>query len=240
MKLISNFLKAVALFVFFIPFTSCVHYYYAPNAHNVPLLKEKNETKLLVALSGGDEFTGFETQFASAVNDKIGIMANFITASGDNDSESGSGTYFEVGLGYFKPLGQKFVFETYGGVGLGSVKNKYSLGDSKVKFTRLFIQPNIGFSTRGFEVAFSSRFAGLNFHAVEYSSIELYDEDDLEYIKNNKFSFLFEPALTIRGGWEQFKIQLQLVHSKNINNKNLLQEEGNINIGFYFDIASRK
>lgn len=238
-----NFLKSILLITLVIPFTSCVHYYYAPNGHNVPLLKEKGETKIVAALSGGDEFTGFEAQFSSAVAKNIGIMANFMTGSGEENyesgrNESGKGTFFEIGTGYYKPLGQRFVFETYGGIGLGSINNEYSQGDSKVKFTRLFIQPNIGYKVRGFEVALSSRFSGLNYHSVISNNLEPYDQYDLEYIKNNKFSFLFEPALTIRGGGEKFKIQLQLVLSENLNNRNLMQETGNFNIGLYFDLPS--
>ena len=242
MRLVIVFFGRVLLIALIISLTSCVHYYYAPNAHNVPLFKEKGETNIIAAISGGEEFSGIEVQFASAVTENIGVMANFITASGgDDEYGSGKGFLFELGAGYYKPLGQKFVFETYGGAGFGSVKNEYSSGDSKAKFTRLFIQPNIGFKTRGFEVAFSTRFAGLNYHSVNYSRLEeSYDLDDLEFIKNNKFSFLFEPSLTIRGGWEGFKVQLQYVLSENLNNKNLAQEVSNFNIGMFIDISPKK
>ncbi len=218
-------------------FTNCVHYYYAPNAHNVPLLKEKGDTKLTLAISGGDEFTGFEAQFATAVSEKIGVMGNFIHASGESDSdrdaESGSGYLFEVGAGYFKPIGRKFVFETYSGLGIGSATNKYDPGTSKVKFTRIFLQPSFGFTTKGFDIALSSRFAGLNYHSIDANS---YDDHDLEYIRDHKFSVLFEPALTIRGGWEETKFQLQYVISKNLSNPSLSQEKSNLNIGIFFDL----
>ena len=245
MRLVIVFFGRVLLIALIISLTSCVHYYYAPNAHNVPLFKEKGETNIIAAISGGDEFSGIEVQFASAVTENIGVMANFITASGDggvdDQYESGKGFLFELGAGYYKPLGQKFVFETYGGAGFGSVKNEYSFGDSKVKFTRFFIQPNIGFKTRGFEVAFSARFAGLNYHSVNFSSVEQsYDLDNLEYIKNNKFSLLFEPSLTIRGGWKGVKVQLQYVLSENLNNKYLAQEVMNFNIGMFIDISPKK
>ncbi len=221
--------------------TSCAHYYYAPNAQNVPLLKEKKDTKLTVALSSGDEFTGFEAQFATAVSDKIGIMANLITASGNEDNgESGSGSMFEIGAGYFKPLGKRFVFETYGGIGYGTVSNKYDPGTSKVKFTRLFVQPSIGFTTSWIDIALSTRLAGLNYHSVAYSGIENHDSSDLEYIKDNKFSFLFEPAFTVRAGWDQLKFQLQLVLSKNLNNSALQQEESNFNLGLFLDVSPKK
>ncbi len=218
-------------------FTSCVHYYYAPNAHNVPLLKEKGNTNVTIVISGGDEFTGIEGQVATAVSEKIGVLGNFMYASGNENfnghTESGSGFLFEVGAGYFKPILQKFVFETYGGLGIGSVSNKYESGSSKVKFTRIFIQPSIGFTTRSFEIALSSRFAGLNYHSINTNS---YNDHDLEYIRNHKFSFIFEPAVTIRAGWEGAKFQLQYVFSKNQSNPSLAQETGNINFGLMFNL----
>lgn len=236
MKAISSILKVCIIGLLF-SFTSCVHYYYAPNAHNVPLLKQKGDTKMTLAISGGDEFTGFEAQVATAVSEKFGVIGNFIYARGDSETDnyadSGSGYLFEVGAGYFKPIGRKFVFETYGGLGLGSVSNKYDPGTSKVKFTRIFLQPTIGFTTKGFDIALSSRFAGLNYHSIDSNS---YDDYDLEYIRDHKFSFLFEPALTIRGGWEETKIQLQYVISKNLSNPSLSQEKSNLSIGLFFDL----
>ena len=231
-------LSTVCLIGILMHFTSCVHYYYAPNAQNVPLLKEKNDTKLLVAVSGGDEFTGFEAQFSRAVTDKIGVMANFIAGGGSEESnnESGSGLLFEIGAGYYKPIGQKFVFEAYGGIGYGGVKNKYKPETSKVNFTRFFVQPSFGFTTRGFEIALSSRIAGLNYHSITSSS-QIYD---IEYIKDHKFSVLFEPALTIRGGWDKVKLQLQYVLSENWNNPGLSQERSNFNLGLYFNIGPGK
>lgn len=222
--------------------TGCSHYYYAPNAHNVPLLKEKKDTKILLALSSGDEFSGFEGQFATAVTDKVGIMANFFTASSseEDSNESGKGSMFEIGAGYFKPLGQRFVFESYGGVGYGGVSNKYEIGSSKVKFSKIFVQPAIGFSTKGFEAILSTRLAGLNYHSVNYQAVESYDLLELQYVNDHKFSVLFEPALTIRGGWNKLKIQLQYVISSNISNPELQQEIQNLNLGLHIDISPTK
>lgn len=250
MRLKVNLLKVAILTLVIIPFLGCTHYYYAPNAHNVPLLKEKNDKKINAAICSGDEFSGFEAQLAIAVKKNLGIMANFITANGKvtsnlgnarvDYSESGEGKLFEIGVGYFKPTNHKTVFETYMGGGLGTISNNYTHGHSEVKFNRLFIQSNLGISLKRFEIAFSARMAGLNYHSIDYNSLETPDFDDLEYIKNNKFSLLFEPAITIRTGWKHTKIQLQYVVSKNINNNKLQQELSNFNLGLHFFIPSIK
>lgn len=237
------------LIIIFIPSIGCVHYYYAPNAQNVPLLKEKKDTRIITAVSAGDEFSGFEAQFATAIKKNMGLMTNFITASGSYsydsgsapvNSESGRGFLFEIGAGYYKQLVNHNVFEIYIGGGLGSVSNDYSQGSSKVNFTRLFIQPNLGFTKKWLEFALSIRLAGLNYYYIDYSSLEPYDIDDLKYIENNSFSLLLEPAITIRVGWKHTKIQLQFVHSKNANNEGLSQEVRNFNLGLHFYLPTKK
>ena len=88
-------------------------------------------------------------------------------------------------------------------------------------------------------MAFSTRFSGLNYNSVTYNNLESYDEFELEHIKNNKFSLLFEPALTFRVGWKDFKVQLQYVVSENLNNRNLAQETDNFNIGLFIGIPPK-
>ncbi|MGV6844636.1 MAG: hypothetical protein ACWA42_00735 [Lutibacter sp.] len=228
-------LLSFVIITFSISFSNCEHYYYVPNAQNVPLFKKKNKTKINIALSGQSDSKGIDAQIATAVTDHVGIIANLISVSGRDGKEFGDGTFFEIGTGYFKPLGQNFVFETYGGVGLGSVKNYYDPGNSKAKLTRYFIQPSIGYTTRGFEIALSSRLANLNYGSIS-NSPELDGNTDLEYLKNHKSSILLEPALTIRTGWDKFKIQLQFVSSLNLNNPKLKQDNGNVNVGLYLDL----
>jgi hypothetical protein len=223
-----------------ITLSSCTHYYYAPNAHNVPMLKEKSDTKAVVAISSGDEFTGVEAQFARAVSDKIGIMANFISASGSDEGESGRGTLIEGGVGYFTPLAKQIQLETYGGIGFGGVKNYYDPGTSKVKFSRVFLQSGVGFISRNFDVVISTRLAHLNYNHVSYNLYDDYEVEDLLRIQSEKSYFLIEPALTLRAGWEDFKFQLQYVHSNNSGNSTLQQETENISMGIFLDISPKK
>jgi|AntAceMinimDraft_17_1070374.scaffolds.fasta_scaffold00582_17 hypothetical protein len=227
-------------FVMLVFMSGCTHYYYAPNMHNVPLFKEKNEVRMLFARSSGDEFEGTEIQGAYAITNNIGVMANGFLADGQYENNYGKGYLVEIGTGYFKPLDKKVVFETFGGIGKGYVENGY--GDGRwlsVKFMRYFIQPSIGFTSKYFDVAFSPRFSCLNFGNTQHSL--LYEEYDvvsmgLNNINNNKCSILFEPAFIVRGGWKFIKLQAQLGLSSNLNNPDLKQEDVNISIGAYFSL----
>lgn len=232
--------------ILIICFSSCTHYYYAPNTHNVPLFEKKNEARISASRSTGDEFVGTEFQAAYSVTNNIGIMANGFFAKGGDDYENGKGKLIEFGIGYFKPFARSAVFEIYGGLGGGNVDNNYGDGtSSRVKFTRYFIQPSIGFTSNPFDVAISSRFCGLNFHDISYNYTEdeyfylPYDYYDVENIRHNKFSLLFEPALTIRAGWQYVKIQAQLGLSANLTNPTFVQETMNFSLGAYFSITDK-
>ena len=260
---INNIFQALGLMIILASLNSCNHYYYAPNAHNVPLFQEKNEARITIARSGGDEFVGTEFQSAYSITKNIGVMFNGFFVLPGNDGGLGSnemgeffnpiyssnttnaawgkGHLFEFGVGYFKALNKYFVFETYGGFGWGKATNQYDRSStSTVNFRRHFIQPSIGFTTEWFDIAFSTRFCGLQYNNIDYNiKIDSYDKVDLEYIENNRFSVLFEPAITLRGGWRYIKIQTQWGLSRNLNNPKLAQEILNGNIGIYVVITDK-
>ena len=219
--------------------SSCSHYYYAPNSHNVPLFQEKKEARISVAASGGDEFEGIEVQSAYSITNNVGVMVNGFVVQPQEGSEWGKGNLIEAGIGFFKPLGKNFVFETYGGFGQGSVTNKYRIGESTFKFSRYFVQPSIGFTTPWFDIAASVRICELSYLQLDNNNTNSLDKAELDYIKDNKTSLLFEPALTIRGGWKYIKGQMQVGLSQNLTNPDFQQEEFNVNIGVYFTIASK-
>lgn len=236
MTFFKNLVK-LGLLLFILCSISCTHYYYAPNMQNVPMLKEKKDTKLIVGIGGGDEFTSFEGQFATAVSDNIGIMGNFILGSGSDEDESGRGSLFEAGAGYFSPLGNNFRFEAFGGIGFGGITNDYGDGKSKVNFSRIFIQPSFGYVGRGFEAIVATRFANLKYSKIDHGfSGPIYD---LTYIENNKSTILFEPSITLRSGWEHVKFQLQVVASENLSESDFPMERLNVSLGLLFDLSPK-
>lgn len=230
-KIDKNIIRFVILFVILIFLNGCLSYYYVPNSHNVPLLQDKNEGRVLMAVSGGENFGGAELMGAYSLTRHFGVMANgFFNSQG---FYSGGGYFGEIGAGYFNSLYKKIVFETYGGIGWGEITYLDLLNDkSFVNYSRYFIQPSIGFTSSSFDIAVSSRFCWLNFQDVD---------DICSSEKENlcKSSFLFEPAFTIRSGWEYFKLQCQIGYSTNLNNPTLLQETFNFCIGGSFFITNR-
>lgn len=223
------------IIICFLPlfFCQCSHYFYTPESHNVPLLSEKNDLHVELKSSFGAEgFDNTEMQSAYAITNRIGIMGSALLGTYETsvsneqqdgisyESANGNISFFNIGAGFFTPVWEKFVFETYLGYGIGNVKNVYdNIGESKLRYGKPFIQPSFGYKTKYFEAAISSRLNSLNYYKIEDSQTPIHFRDRFtNNIRNNKNSLLLEPAITARGGWKKLKIQLQLSKSYNLNN----------------------
>ena len=206
--------------------SSCYHVYYAPNTPNAPLLTEKKEARVnaLYSAGGDTEYQGGEIQYAQAVAKNIGVIGSFLAGGKTEDvsdgsatqREKGSGSYFEVGAGYFKAFdpAKKWVGEVYGGTGFGSVKNEYGLGDlSKVNIFKVFIQPAVGYKSPYFEVLFVHRVSMMNWKIKESlfkSGENDSDKFTVDALAKKKSMVAFEPAFMLRGGGKDFKLQAGL------------------------------
>ncbi|KAA2241278.1 hypothetical protein F0L74_15310 [Chitinophaga agrisoli] len=212
-------------------FSACNKHIYVPNTVNAPLLKERYEFK------GSVSPTNYQAAFA--VTNHVAIMANgqYVFRpdfnSGD-ESEDGlfvdqyvRGGLFEGAVGFFQPLDsrKRMVFDTYAGFGAGSFKtldvafndesatgnnNDYLL---RAHFSKVFIQPSIGFVHPAIEAAFSSRISMLNFYD-QYLGNKVFetnpDRRDNFMRVGSKSRFFFEPAFTFRAGYKYVKFQMQL------------------------------
>lgn len=175
----------------------------------------------------------------------IAIMANgglFIPSDLDNGN-GGSGKFFEVGAGYFQPIEENFVFETYGIIGFGGVENHLpstrddhpsTKGDISANIFRIGIQPNFGYKSKYFSAAISSRIVNLSYSNIKGDLI-FENENQLNYLKNNSSNFLIEPALTIKGGLEKVKLQVQYGFSLNLSNSDFKQDKSFLTIGLNFN-----
>jgi len=227
--------------------TSCSHYYYTQSVHNVPLFKEKNEFHGTVALGVGvEEISTTEIQTAYAISDKFAVMANFLYGSGASSTnlDNGSGSYFEAAFGYYKPITNSSIFEVYGGIGTSQQHHQYSTSGSTADlgFNKIFIQPSIGLSFKVFDFALTSRFAALSFYKVDNMisfDFDSYEYNALEDISQNSTSLLWEPGITVRMGWKQVKLQMQVLGSKNLSHEDLNFEGLSINAGLYITLAKR-
>jgi hypothetical protein len=155
---------------------------------------------------------------------------------------SGKNDMIEVGAGYYLPFQGKFVFETYGGVGWGGVKNEYESNlESKLNYNRYFIQPSCGYYNKHINLIFSLRFSGIDYNRIKYDpGIDVSDSYDLEYIIDYPFALYIEPAFTFRAGGEKLKFQFQVVVSDNLNTPDLVYEPLCITTGLIVLFPNKK
>ncbi len=248
----SRSFKLICLFAAVVLLSSCTHSYYAPNTHMVPMFEKKGELIVTGAVGATNNYLDYiglvdysdfietlEFQGAYALTDNIGIIANGYYGDSGEGAEYSKGYFFEAGAGYYKPLDNLFVFETYGGFGFGNVENGYPIYPytenqqvSKIDFVKFFAQPSLGLTTRYFDIAISTRFSGLKYTYLSYPyMVQSEDLDDLEYITKNYFSILFEPAVTVRLGYKNVKLQYQFGMSFNLTNPDFPQENMMMSLG---------
>ncbi len=75
--------------------------------------------------------------------------------------------------------------------------------------------------------------------SLNYSNIKgslIFDNmNQVNYLDDNASNFLIEPGITIRGGLEKFKLQLQLVQSFNLSHPNFKQDKALLSFGLNFN-----
>jgi hypothetical protein len=227
-------------------FEGCSHFYYLPSNLNVPLFKEKNEFHGSTSLGVGYRSTGADVQAALSLTNHLAVMANYMSSkyysNNNEDDNLIKYNYFEGAAGYFKQFNTFWVFEVYAGFGSGKQHHEYYAwpdytyrGHADLTFVKSFLQPSIGVTFSAFDIALSSSFSRLSFNKISNSidqNSSYYDELDM-IARNSKF-FLFEPAITIRGGWKSVKMQLQYILSVNPMRDEVIFEPQKISLGIYF------
>ncbi|MBL7963069.1 MAG: hypothetical protein JNM31_04405 [Flavobacteriales bacterium] len=214
---------------------SCSHYAYMPNMHQVPLLREKGEVRVAVCNSsedmGNSEVTGMELQFSGAITDHWGLMLNL--ASYASRHGDGTGRFAELGAGRFRKLDPHWTLEWYAGVGRGA-----SNYDSQtLNLWRLFAQPSIGYASRNFDIAFTTRFVLVDHDLPSfptYSPLGITESvaDLVHYF--GKARGMVEPGFLMRLGGRAVKLQIQYVHSINLG-RELYMLENNVSLGLQFN-----
>lgn len=230
-------MKNVAILLICVTFAGCGPVYYVPNTQNVPVMKEKGQTNLSLGINTSESTDGFEFQGAYGLTDKIALQLNFDRVKSTDDTSKGSGNFVEFGPGYYKNLSKHFVFETYGLLGFGSLKyeeNYNEPSEIKANFFRVGVQPSISFTTKYFIASLSGRIANLNYNSV---SGNYYDVD---YLKANNSHWLIEPALTVQGGSENVKLQLQFQLSENLTDTYFSQDYSLLSLGLKVNLNPGK
>jgi hypothetical protein len=241
----------VLLLVFLV--TGCKHVYYLPNTQQVPMFRQKGESRIAFQLGGASECSSREINAAYAVTNHLAVMANYMAVRGGESSQNsdwGKGNYYEAAIGYYKPLRNIYTFESYVGGSYSSQTHQYTSfgfygangygGSSSLSFSKLFIQPSIGVNLKGVALALSTRISKIHFYNINNQILSTTGTEfqRLNSISNHPNSILLEPAFTVRGGWKYINLQLQLQLSSNLTNKDLLFENSNTSIGICFNFSN--
>ncbi len=239
MKKQIHFISAPLLFVILI--SSCSPKYYVPTTQNVPIIKAKGQTNLTAAGNSNQA----EFQAAYGISNSVALQANggFLFPQDENNGNGGSGNFIELGAGYYKNLSPDFLFDIYGLAGIGRMENHFpttvteypgTTGKISASLFRFGIQPSISYHSKYFSVSGSARLMSLSYANID-GSFMFQSEDQVAYLNSNTSHLLLEPALTIRGGLEKVKLQIQLLGSANLSNSSFKQEKSLLTAGLNFN-----
>ncbi|MFM9945650.1 MAG: hypothetical protein ACKVQB_10510 [Bacteroidia bacterium] len=253
MSLIKSFFVFSILGLLFLV-ESCSLKFYAPTTAATPLFRQKGEAQLSGSLGNGDEINqSLQGQFAYAFDSSVAVYGTLYSAKGGVEKEnqtSGKGSQFELGIGYFNTLTRKTSYEIYGGFAYGSsAYNTYRTYESKTKDTRQFpvyvnstfikpfVQGNYGYRSPYFDAILNLRLGYLNIKEpgelesnMDTSYVGVPNED-VDRVKSAPNSFLVEPGITLRFGYEPLKLQLHTGWSFNSNGDKYPQENIVFSVG---------
>src|SRR5690606_19389878 len=228
MKRLLLYIVAILLMV------ACRPVFYSPSSQHVPLLTEKDEFGASVDYVFAESTESMTLKAAYAVTPHWALMAGgsfHFRGDTENDVSWGDGGYIEAGGGYFNKMSKKLVYETYGLLGFGQMSNHFpqtmasypnTNGILRSDVMRLAIQPTIGFKSKYFDAAISMKTSMLHYHHIRGALVtqnidQQYPSSQQEYLAGHRNSVLLEPALTLRGGWDVIKLQLQGGASLNLS-----------------------
>jgi hypothetical protein len=255
----TNYLLSIILLSAVTLFSSCSPVLYSTVGQNVPMFTEKGEVALQAGygLSAGNETDadGVALQAAYAVSKSYAIMGSYYSLKGLEEQGSylgtapsewdSKGSYLEAGAGKFGTIKSKpFAWEVFAGLGGGSIKNSMVDAHLDVNILKPFLQPSFGYISKYVDVILTPRIGLVTFtsHSSVLDDPQQSQQSD-DFFDRNKNTFVFEPGITIRGGYQRMKIQLQYnyttfktdVESDEITFVN----KDYVSIGVYFLITGR-
>ena len=245
MKRLLLYLAAFPLWV------ACNPVFYSPSSQHIPLLTEKNEFRASASYITAESTESMAVKAAYAVSPRWALMgggSSHFRGETSPTTSSGGGGYVEAGGGYFTKVSQKFVYETYGLLGFGSMDNRFpqsvanypnTNGRIKANVLSLALQPSIGFKSRYFEAALSTRTSLINYGKVRGDLVtqnvdQQSPSSQQEYLAERRNNFLLEPALTLRGGLQFLKLELQTGVSVNLSHPNFPQDASWVSMGLVY------
>ncbi len=204
-------------------------YIYAASPPNVPLFKEKGESKVTAYYSGGrgGDITnkyahGFDIHGAYALSNHWAVTAGYFFRREkdyyttfhsifDSSDVRYKRNILDVGVGYFVFLdaSKKISANIYAGVGEG----KFSINDAgfagslaysrfhNSSITKWYVMPSLNFFSRqSFRFSFATKFSFVHYGKIQTS----YTDYELSYFGLNKIAnatlYFFEPAFSFQFG----------------------------------------
>lgn len=169
---------------------------YTPSPHNVPLFSTADEFQFGANIGKG----GYNGQMAYSPAQYIGFVANGTYYKAINDSTGLTEqrhSQGDLGIGAYYPFSTNGRMEIFAGYGIGQSEKDLV----NMKYKRVFIQPNVGISGRIVDLGFTPGFCWVTHHQTKSGTGTL---------RTNDKGMFFEPALTFRAGFEQFKFSSQM------------------------------
>jgi len=187
----------------------------------------------------GDELDEiFQVHAASAFDSNLAVYGTLYTARGgyksDDPSNSGKGSQYELAFGYFNTIRKHTSYELIGGLSYGQVLNSFNtIYQVRNNFIKPFIQGNYGYRSPFFDAVFNIRIGFLHLGGIKETTVDPFfiPFSEVEYIKRVQNSFLLEPGITLRFGYEPFKVQFHYGMSFNSNGYDYPQEGSIVSLG---------
>ncbi|HNY14283.1 MAG TPA: hypothetical protein PKI12_02005 [Bacteroidales bacterium] len=232
------------------------HLYHSPEMAPVPLFNDAAQFSGTITGSFGTVNPAFELQTAFSLPAHIALGAGLMTGgknnSGTDYTDLSKYNYFEGFGGFYTSFAKIGVFEVYAGYGEGNETHTFAYnewdwgsggwvqdGTAEMKFSKLFIQPDVGVRTKYIEGAFTLRLSKINFKEIQFADT-YYRLDELRLLEEEPISWLLEPGFTFRGGHDPVKFQIQGIFSANPSNENISFEHFRINFGINIKFGKKK
>ena len=222
-------MKPVSLIiVFLLPaylLVSCSTVLYTNVGQNTPLFHHKGETAISGSLGFTERTSGFAVMAGHSLSDKAALIGSYYNMNLGSGTAGGSINYVELGGGgYGYDEGNHMAWEVFGGLGYSSIESRWvdfsgsgttSPGGSvNTTYVKPFIQPSIGISGKVGELAFTPRLAFIGYNSHTNTLLDAQANSSVEdFFRNNASTFVFEPGITLRLGFKDFKIQAQFNYS---------------------------
>ena len=225
-------------------FSACTPIYYIPNAHAVPLITNKGEGDL--SLSAAADGAHFQSSYG--ITNCIAAFTNIqrVPSREWPRNRRISTNSYEMGFGVFSGQRQFSVWELYAIGGQGSIHNELaansgffgipSLGGAlNMEFWRYGFQFNYGLKNKNLEFACSNRFFLMTYYNIS-GDLNFDNVNQVDFMKINNRHFYYELGFTLKYGFQNFKVFIQTVASRNISDPDLYRLRSNGMIGVSYQL----